>query len=600
MLSATLENIVKPPSPDNNPPTVGDPIISASNITQDSFNLSWNLATDAETDDATIYYILYESASSNIGTIADMKANGSIVAEGFELNSASITGKNAETPYYHNVLARDANGNELGYTEKETTTSAEPVAQDSEAGDIAALEAIYTSTNGDSWNNNTGWAASGMSLDPAPYGVTVETINSELRVTRIKLNGTTNYEVDNGTNLKGTDGVYGGNNLTGTLPTDILGNLKQCVYFNVKQNWITGSIPDDLFTLPEMTHCLLNGMFEELNFDQEVNQNKVRSLSVTPRSNQFTGTIPNTFPAGSKIEYIEIAGQGASDIDDGTGYPDSLTGVIPDSILNCANLQGLTCGFNSLTDFPASGFPTTIVYLHIHRNAMSGTALNGRLDNLVNLHALDLSTNRHGGSPPNLRNMDNFRFLWANKNNFTGSFPSYMLDDDTVLPILNQIELSWQSFDATPCPELNRDGMVAIDINGCNLTGNIPVSWSTHSNGLSNFGIGWNSLTGQFPDMSNKGGLRFIEASSNSLTGTLPDIDGTNTNCNYIHFGNNNMDQYISAYQSYADLAVSSGLGTGGIDVNSNSFSSADLQDLRDALLADGNSDVLNDSNQTP
>nr|BDD48101.1 hypothetical protein 17 [Balneolaceae bacterium] len=464
-----LENIIKPPAPDNNPPTVGDPTISDANITQDSFDLSWNLATDTETDDATIYYILYESTSSNIGTIADMKANGTIVDEGFQLSSASITGKASDTPYYHNVLARDANGNELGYTQKQTTTATQTSGLDSQAGDVAALEALYTSLNQPAL---TGWS-SNMSLSDTIEGVTVETINSELRVKRLDLQN---------------------QSLTGNIEVPELINLKEMELFCVYQNNLLSGVPRELMNLTVEGNLKYIYLSRTDNYEDDGQiepypheQAQIGGLDVHPgknkagEGNRFTGIVPAPDnPASSILEWFVL---------DWTDTDFSATDGI----------QGFEDAFYDI--------PSFVGVHHYHNNALSRPFPTG-LTNMTQMTHLAV-TGRNGGS----------------ENWFTGSMPAAMSNlvnmqycrienCDNLLIDFDVVDFSgWTD-------------MRAVYFSACQLTGSLPAYWYDGSvPNILSIGLSWpqggTGFTGAHPEVAAAMNIKVYQYRNNNLT-SLP------------------------------------------------------------------------------
>src|SRR5699024_6346060 len=91
---------------------------------------------------------------------------------------------------------------------------------------------LYRATNGDDWNNNSGWGSD------APigqwYGIDTD---ANGRVTRIDL-----YK----------------NNLRGELPASI-GNLDKVVYLNTKNNHLSGHIPMEIGNMASLEWLILAG-----------------------------------------------------------------------------------------------------------------------------------------------------------------------------------------------------------------------------------------------------------------------------------------------------------------------------------------------------
>jgi Leucine-rich repeat (LRR) protein len=88
-----------------------------------------------------------------------------------------------------------------------------------------ALVALYNSTDGANWTDNTGWlGAAGTECDW--YGVTC----TSGQITTLSL---------------------GSNNLSGTIPTE-LGNLTSLIQLNFFNNSLTGTIPAELGNLTNL------------------------------------------------------------------------------------------------------------------------------------------------------------------------------------------------------------------------------------------------------------------------------------------------------------------------------------------------------------
>ncbi|MGF1671219.1 MAG: hypothetical protein ACFCU6_12290, partial [Balneolaceae bacterium] len=105
---------------------------------------------------------------------------------------------------------------------------------DSVEGDRQALVDLYNATNGDNWKNNSGWLQGNPSNNW--HGIEVD---GSGRVIRVNLK-------DN--NLRGTSG----------LPESI-GNLKRVTYFNILYNFVSGPLPESLFSeLSNLVYLYLN------------------------------------------------------------------------------------------------------------------------------------------------------------------------------------------------------------------------------------------------------------------------------------------------------------------------------------------------------
>jgi hypothetical protein len=215
----------------------------------------------------------------------------------------------------------------------------------------AVLQAMYTSTNGVNWNNNTNWNGA-VGTECTWYGV--------------YCNGT-------GTNVDFI--VLNGDNLTGTLPA--LGDLTELSGFEAAINNLTGAIPqlDQLAKLEtfDVNRNQFTGPIPSLTglsvlSDFEVWNNQLTSLpSLTGLSNLYsfyafnnnlTGTIPALAGLANLVEFHV--------------YHNQLTGPIP-SLAGLAALSEFEVDDNQLSGpIPdLAGVPLTV--FRVGGNQLDGT-----------------------------------------------------------------------------------------------------------------------------------------------------------------------------------------------------------------------------------
>ena len=109
------------------------------------------------------------------------------------------------------------------------------------AGDRAALEALYRSTNGDNWQSKLNW------LTDAPigtwFGVSTDSDGcvTVLYVDNNNLSGTLPAELGDLTRLETLD--LDGNRISGPIPTEI-GNLTNLTVLSLDHNRLSGPIPN--------------------------------------------------------------------------------------------------------------------------------------------------------------------------------------------------------------------------------------------------------------------------------------------------------------------------------------------------------------------
>ena len=176
-----------------------------------------------------------------------------------------------------------------------------------------ALIALYNSTNGDNWKDNTNWCSDKPLNEWS--GVHVNTNN---RVYYINLNnnnlqGTIPAELGNLANLNTL--YLSSNQLSGSIPTE-LGNLANLKALYLGSNQLSGSIPTELGNLANL---------ETLNLYK----------------NQLSGNIPAELGNLTNLKTLDL-------------YYNQLSGNIPAELGNLTNLETLDLSYNQLTgEIPA-------------------------------------------------------------------------------------------------------------------------------------------------------------------------------------------------------------------------------------------------------
>jgi hypothetical protein len=219
-------------------------------------------------------------------------------------------------------------------------------------GDVPAQErealiALYHSTNGDNWFNNSGWKTPPLHSDGfaipgtegAWYGITV----TNDHVTWVQIMG---------------------NNLNGNMPPE-LGNLSQLEYLVLADNYtLSGSIPRELGKLSNL-----------LLFQASVNQ--------------LTGSIPPELGNLKKLKGLRL-------------YANRLSGGLPPELGNLTELDDFMMGMNLFSGNipPELGNLGKVRYFDLYDNRLSGT-IPAELGNLASLEYLGLYWNRLIGTIPN-------------------------------------------------------------------------------------------------------------------------------------------------------------------------------------------------------
>ncbi|MBN1352071.1 T9SS type A sorting domain-containing protein [candidate division KSB1 bacterium] len=192
--------------------------------------------------------------------------------------------------------------------------------------DRAALVALYNSTNGAGWINNTNW----LSANPidAWYGVTV----SGGRVIYLNLSN---------------------NNLIGQIPSEI-GDLTNLLQLKLYNNQLTGSIPSQIGYLTNLEHLSISN--NQLSGPIPPQIGGCTSLNyINLLGNQLNGQIP---PEIGNLMYLE------------TFYANTnqFSGPLPVQIGNLTSLSRLYVYRNEFTELPDLSHLSSLEYLFAYEN----------------------------------------------------------------------------------------------------------------------------------------------------------------------------------------------------------------------------------------
>ncbi|HEX2906392.1 MAG TPA: S8 family serine peptidase [Phototrophicaceae bacterium] len=295
-----------------------------------------------------------------------------------------------------------------------------------------ALEALYLSTTGESWTNNTHWR-----IDT--------TVNNW------------NGVAVSGGHVTGLD--LEANNLNGPLPAD-LGNLTYLNHLNLAQNSITGAIPASLDAVTNLTFVSLadnqmSGAVPWSVFDAD----NLTFLNLA--ENAFTGSLSGHF---GELLYLEDLNLGDN----------QFTGPIPVAWCNNRSLLRLTLAFNNLT----GGIPTCLKdmtqleRLSLQGNPLSGTIPPG-LGDITNLIELNLAdANLTGNIPAELGSLANLEVLNLSFNRLSGAVPSQLGSLDSLL----ELNLSNNQLTGVIPAELgNLSGLTTLGLEYNALVGEVPA-----------------------------------------------------------------------------------------------------------------------------
>ena len=307
-----------------------------------------------------------------------------------------------------------------------------------------ALISLYTSTNGDSWTDETGWKTPPLDPDgfalPGTeagwYGLTIDSDTQQ--VTRINmpnnnLTGSLPTEVGN---LTGLTWLYLDNNqLGGSIPAS-LGNLTALQELHLYHNQLTGPIPAEIGNLTNLYFIDLGNNQLSGSIPMEIG-NLTELYKLCLNDNQLSGPIPAELGSLSNLGYLylntnELSGSIPLELCSLPNlrhlilWANKLSGSIPPELGNLISLPWIVLRYNQLTgEIPAElGNLANLQVLRLGDNQLSGK-IPAELGNLTNLQSLRLSHNQLSGEMPDT--LGNLTQLWEmliNSNQLTGPIPT--------------------------------------------------------------------------------------------------------------------------------------------------------------------------------
>jgi hypothetical protein len=223
-----------------------------------------------------------------------------------------------------------------------------------------ALIALYDSTDGENWSDNTGW---NVTIAPCSwYQIRCDGGHvTKLDLNENQLSGSIPAELGNLSRLEFLNLGY--NQLSGSIPSE-LGNLSHLEFLNLYVNQLSGSIPSELGNLSNLSSLYLSG-------------------------NQLSGSIPAELGNLSHLENLFLD-------------RNQLSGSIPAELGNLSNLMFLYLSNNQLSDsIPAELANLYNTWIELNNNELCGNIPLEFL-NRINDSALIINHNHLTASDPTL------------------------------------------------------------------------------------------------------------------------------------------------------------------------------------------------------
>jgi len=385
-----------------------------------------------------------------------------------------------------------------------------------------ALIALYNSTDGSNWSNNSNWLGA-VDTECTWYGVSCGVGHViQLQLPSNRLSGVIPAELGNLSSLWNLK--LNSNQLSGSIPTE-LGDLSNLQYLILYANSLSGSIPTELGNLA-----------------------KLRQLQLYNNSG-MSGGIPTELGNLSSLQWLTL-------------YNNQLGGSIPPELGNLSSLQYLFLSGNQLSGNipPELGNLSSLRSLDLTNNQLNGS-IPLELGNLSSLLSLELDLNELSGSiPPELGSLTSLLFLYLYSNQLSGSIPPELGN----LSSLTELYLSSNQLSGSIPPELgNLSSLEGLRLFSNKLSGSIPLELGNLSS-LTELYLNSNQLSGVIPaELENLSTLQRLYLYSNRLSGSIPaelenlstlvDESGLRIRWNALHTDNATLIAFLDGKQRYGD-----------------------------------------------
>ena len=348
--------------------------------------------------------------------------------------------------------------------------------------DVAAVKALYKSTNGPNWSSSTSW----MKGDPcsSPWqGITCYMINNEARIVEIFLR-------------------Y--NNLVGTIPTDIakLSELRSLV---LSYNTLNGTLLQEIFQIHTLQNIELSSNSLTGSLPTKLSMQNLMKLLLD--MNHLTGSITAVWNT-PKLQILDL-------------NQNQFTGNLPEGISSLKSLQELDLSQNNLAGpLPASyGKLSNLSILSLHQNRFKNNSIPESWSGLKSLSEIHLD-GLSGNIPSTIADWPNIKHIDLGNGQLNANIPTFICDCRNLMSIR-----LYNNALRGPLPECicSMRSVSVIDISNNQISGSIP-SCIKNMPFLFEIHFSRNNLMGTIPELAanQSNFLQTLDISHNSLHGALP------------------------------------------------------------------------------
>jgi Leucine-rich repeat (LRR) protein len=355
--------------------------------------------------------------------------------------------------------------------------------------------------------------------------------NNQARVTGLDLSsltlaGALSPYITNLTFLQRID--MSNNNIFGPIHPDFA-RISGLEHLNLSLNSLDGKISSGLLNCPSLVSVDLSKNSLQGRIPDFVSNPLQSLVHLSLARNNLTGTIPRSIGNISSLIHLDLS-------------ENLLKGSIPQSLQKLQNLQHLNLYYNYFEEFPSSLFNrTTLTYLNLGYNSVSGALPSTIGYTLPNIQTLDLGVNQFASPiPTSLSNASHLQNLVLSGNSFNGEVPTHL----GLLHELTYLDLSWNQLESGDWSFLssltNCKNVRFLNLIGNNLTGILPNTVGNLTKGLEMLLLGKNNISGTIPnEIGNLVNLTALYLDRNHLTGILPPIIGSLRNLQTLQLSTN-------------------------------------------------------------
>ncbi|PSS04809.1 Receptor-like protein kinase [Actinidia chinensis var. chinensis] len=333
------------------------------------------------------------------------------------------------------------------------------------------------------------------------------------------------------------------NSLTGELPATGWSNMTKLRLLDASMNELTGTIPDELCSLPLESLNLYENQFEGKLPENLVKSPNLYELRLF--SNRLTGELPRDLGKNSPLMWVDVSNnlfsgkipatlceKGA--LEELLMIHNTFSGELPASLGDCRKLTRVRFGYNTFSgEVPARFWGLPRVYLlELTHNLFSGEIAK-TIAGAANLSSLIISRNRFSGNiPAEIGFLKNLVEFTGSDNRLTGSLPASIVN----LGQLGRLDLhnnslsgeipseihSWKKINDLNLADNDFSGNILeeigslivlnyLDLSGNQFSGKIPLGLQNLK--LNQLNLSSNRLSGNIPPLYAK------EAYKNSFLG---------------------------------------------------------------------------------